>query len=64
MPKLRTHKKASRRFNVAGSGRLSRSKSGASDLRRSEEQAREAGIAAGCPCELGRWRSHGSSLFA
>lgn len=38
MPKLKTHKGASRRFHITGSGKLMRTKQGKSHLRRKKSQ--------------------------
>lgn len=39
MPKLKTHKGAKRRFSITGTGRLLRTKGGASHLRRKKPNA-------------------------
>lgn len=38
MPKIKTHKGASRRFRITGSGKLMRTKQGKSHLRRKKSQ--------------------------
>ncbi|TET39678.1 MAG: 50S ribosomal protein L35 [Dehalococcoidia bacterium] len=38
MPKLKTHKAASRRFHVTGSGKIMRTKGGKSHLRRKKSK--------------------------
>ncbi len=38
MPKLKTHKSASRRFHVTGSGKIMRMKGGKSHLRRNKSR--------------------------